>query len=181
MSGEPTDFYDVLGVTPDVDAAGLRRAYVALARRNHPDVAGESSSQRAAAERAMQRINEAWSVLGDADRRQRYDRQLAADRLAAWEPGTASPGFVPFDEGDDPDDPAAEHDVPYGDGSPVPRSLQVGPVAIVVLGLVALGAGTLLGFGPLIALGVVGLVVGGLAFAAAPVYAVMRSSRSGLD
>jgi curved DNA-binding protein len=30
-------YYDVLGVAPDADAAAIRRAYVELARRYHPD------------------------------------------------------------------------------------------------------------------------------------------------
>jgi len=181
VSDQSGDHYDVLGVSPGDDQAVVRRAYVELARRHHPDLAGDSSQAQREAERRMQRINEAWAVLGDTTRRQRYDSQLAARRLRDWTPGTVSPGFAPLDASDDPDDPAADYDVPYGDGSPVPRSLQLGPVAVVVAAVLALGAGTLLGFGPLIALGVVGLVGGALAFAAAPIYAVLRSSRSGVD
>lgn len=173
--------YDTLGVADTADAAEVRRAYVALARRNHPDVAGDDAAARQRAEHAMRDINEAWAVLGDPDRRRRYDRDLAAAARASWQPGTASPGFVPLDDSDDPDDPAAEHDVPYGDGSPVPRTLQMGPVLIVVAAVVALGAGTLLGFAPLVALGVAGLVAGVLAFVATPVFAVLRSARHGHD
>lgn len=175
------DLYAVLGVSPGDDAATVRRAYVGLARRNHPDVAGPSEHERAAAERRMQRINEAWATLGDPERRSRYDRERSADKLRNWQPGEVTPDFVPLDDTDDPDDPAAEFDVPYGDGSAVPRTLQVGPVAVVGGGLVALGGGALLGFTPLIALGVAGIVGGFLGFAAAPIYAVLRSSRSGLD
>lgn len=177
---EPTH-YDTLGVEPGAPATEVRRAYVELARRNHPDLAGDDPVARGIAERRMQDINQAWSVLGDASRRDTYDRDLAIAKRRRWTAGTVTPDFVPYDNSVDPDDPAAEHDVPYGDGAPVPRSLQMGPVLVAVVGVVVLGLGFLLGFGPLVALGVVAIVGGALGFIAAPVYAVLRSSRSGLD
>jgi curved DNA-binding protein CbpA len=167
--------YDVLGVRPDAGPAELRRAYLALARRHHPDRHAGDPAETARAEARMQQVNAAWAVLGDPETRARYDRQRVVERRAAFRPGAVSPDFVPVDEGEDPEDPAAEHDVPYGDGSPVHRSLQVGPFVVLVLGLVALGSGLLLDFGPLLALGLVGIVGGLLAFAATPFYAVLRS------
>jgi hypothetical protein len=177
---EPTH-YDILGVDPAAGPGEIRSAYVELARRHHPDLAGDNPTARRVAERRMQEINQAWSVLGDATRRATYDRDLAALRRSRWTAGTVTPDFVPYDDSVDPEDPAAEHDVPYGDGAPVPRSLQMGPGLVVVVGLVVLGLGILLGFGPLVALGVVAMVAGVLGFVAAPVYAVLRSSRTGLD
>jgi hypothetical protein len=176
-----TTHYEVLGVPPDSDTAGLRRAFVAAARRNHPDVAGDDPSARLDAERRMQRINEAWSVLGDPARRSQYDRQLDAEQWEGWQQGMPTPKFVPYDDSVDPEDPAAEFDVPYGDGLPIPRALATGPLLVVLLGVVALGLGMVLRFGPLVGLGVAGLVAGGLAFLAAPVYAVFRGHRDGLD
>lgn len=167
--------YDVLGVRPDAGPAELRRAYLALARRHHPDRHAGDAAAAARAEARMQELNAAWAVLGDPEARARYDRRRLAERRAAFHPGAVSPEFVPFDPGEDPDDPAAEHDVPYGDGSPVHRGLQVGPFVVLLLGLLGLGSGLLLDFGPLLALGLVGIVGGLLAFAATPVYAVMRS------
>ena len=173
--------YEVLGVDPDADAATIRRAWVAAARRHHPDVAGDDAAARAAAERRMQEVNEAWAVLGDPDRRRRFDSDEALRRRREWQPGSTSPGFVPFDDTDDPDDPAADYDVPYGDGSPVPQALQIGPLPVMAAGGVALTGGLILGFSPLVALGVIGLVGGLALFAVAPIYAVMRSSRRGMD
>ena len=173
--------YDTLGVAPDANASEVRRRWVALARRHHPDVAGDDPAARRQAEEQMRAINEAWAVLGDPDRRAAYDATLASDRRARFTPGAPDPDFVPFDDADDPDDPAAIHDVPYGDGSPVPRSLQLGPVGIIALAVVALATGLLLEFAPLVALGAVGIVGGVLSFAAAPVYAVIRSARRGID
>lgn len=168
--------YEVLGVDPGADPVEVRRAYLRLARDHHPDHHAEgTSADRAEAEDEMRRINEAWAVLGDERARVDYDRTLRAERRASWTPGTTTPDFVPFDDGVDPEDPAAEHDVPYGDGSPVHRSMQVGPVLVLVLGLVALGAGAMLAFRPLLALGVVGVVGAGVLFVATPVYAILRS------
>ena len=179
--GDGPSPYEVLGVDPEADPATVRRAWVAAARRHHPDLAGDDAGARNLAERRMQEVNEAWAVLGDPERRRRYDADEAHRRRQAWQPGAPTPDFVPFDDGDDPEDPAAVHDVPYGDGSPVPRLLQVGPLPVLALAAVALVGGAILGFAPLIALGVVGLVGGLASFVVAPIYAVLRSSRRGLD
>jgi hypothetical protein len=47
--------YDVLGVSPDASQAEIRRAYLTLARRHHPDAGGDAD--------AMRRLNEAWAAL----------------------------------------------------------------------------------------------------------------------
>ena len=168
--------YEVLGVSPDALTADIRRAYLRLARDHHPDVhAVDGDAAQADAAERMQAINEAFAVVGEPDRRSAYDATLADERRTSWAPGTVSPDFVPFDDGIDPEDPAAEHDIPYGDGSPVHRSLQVGPVFLLVVALLSLGFGQLLGFRPLTALGVFALLATLVAFVAAPVYAIMRS------
>jgi DnaJ domain len=50
--------YEVLGVPPSATAEEIRRAYLALARRHHPDAGGSAE--------AMRRLNEAWSALSAA-------------------------------------------------------------------------------------------------------------------
>jgi hypothetical protein len=57
--------YDVLGVAVGASRADIHRAYLALARRHHPDAGGDHA--------AMRKINEAWAVLSDNARRRRYD------------------------------------------------------------------------------------------------------------
>jgi curved DNA-binding protein CbpA len=47
--------YDVLGVSPDASQAEIRRAYLSLARRHHPDAGGDADD--------MRRLNEAWAAL----------------------------------------------------------------------------------------------------------------------
>ena len=68
----------MLGVAADADAASIRRAYLALARRHHPDghtAAGPEAVARA--ERRMQEVNAAWAVLGDPSLRDKYDDEQA--------------------------------------------------------------------------------------------------------
>ena len=69
------DFYAVLGVPSDADAAAIKKAYRKLARQHHPD----KNAGDAAAERKFKDITEAHSVLSDPKQRQEYDaiRQMA--------------------------------------------------------------------------------------------------------
>ena len=64
--------YDVLGVSRTATQDDIRRAYRALARNLHPDVASSSAH----ASLAMSEVNSAWSVLSDPKRRREYDRSL---------------------------------------------------------------------------------------------------------
>jgi hypothetical protein len=90
--------YEVLGVKPTASDAEIRRAYLALARRFHPD-ANPAGDER------MRAVNEAWAVIGDRRRRHEYDRVAS---------GTSpDPGFVPDDPVDDGFDPRTQPDVPY--------------------------------------------------------------------
>lgn len=59
------DFYAVLGVRPDASRATIQAAYRERARRHHPDFGGDPS--------VMAALNEAWAVLGRADRRAAYN------------------------------------------------------------------------------------------------------------
>ncbi len=63
------DFYKVLGVGKDADAAAIKSAYRKLARANHPD----HHTGDKAAEARFKRISEANSVLGDPVKRKEYD------------------------------------------------------------------------------------------------------------
>src|SRR6476660_2040764 len=67
------DFYAVLGVSKDVSAADLKKAYRKLARKYHPD----SNPGDTAAEARFKEISEANSVLSDPEQRREYDQMRA--------------------------------------------------------------------------------------------------------
>ncbi len=64
------DFYALLGVSRAASAPDVERAYRRLARRYHP---GVNPGDRVAEEMYRQ-VQEAYRVLGDAQRRREYDR-----------------------------------------------------------------------------------------------------------
>lgn len=66
------DYYDVLGVKPDADAAAIKSAYRKLARKYHPDVSKEPG-----AEDKFKSVNEAYEVLKEKDKRRAYDEVRA--------------------------------------------------------------------------------------------------------
>jgi len=63
----PDNYYAMLGVPIDADSDSIKRAYRQLARRYHPDLAGEEGALH------MKRINRAYDVLSDPAKRLNYD------------------------------------------------------------------------------------------------------------
>ena len=63
------DFYDLLGVSRNADADTLKSAYRRLARKYHPDINKEPG-----AEEKFKEIGRAYEVLGDPQKRARYDQ-----------------------------------------------------------------------------------------------------------
>ncbi|MCC6405733.1 MAG: DnaJ domain-containing protein [Planctomycetes bacterium] len=63
------DYYGVLGVPRDASVEAIRSAYRKLARKQHPDIDKSAGSTE-----RFQRINEAYEVLKDPEKRARYDR-----------------------------------------------------------------------------------------------------------
>lgn len=75
----PEDFYSILGIHKTASADEIRKAYLALARDNHPDRFTDSDARRDADER-FQLITEAFNQLRDERSRQEYDRSLAKEK-----------------------------------------------------------------------------------------------------
>lgn len=65
------DYYEVLGLERTAGAGEVKRRYRELAKRVHPDRAGEEDGDGAG--RRMALINEAYDILSDPGRRKRYD------------------------------------------------------------------------------------------------------------
>lgn len=64
------DYYQILGVARNADEKEIKRSFRKLAQQYHPD----KNPGDAEAERKFKEINEAYTVLGDADKRKKYDR-----------------------------------------------------------------------------------------------------------
>jgi curved DNA-binding protein len=64
------DYYKILGVKRDADEKAIKKAYRKLARELHPDVNPDDK----ASEDRFKDVAEAYEVLGDPEKRQKYDR-----------------------------------------------------------------------------------------------------------
>ena len=124
LSDTTTDYWQVLGLAPGADAASLKRAFRAQARRWHPDLNGNDP----AAEERFKRVNEAYAVLSDPVRRRAWE--AGEDLSGASPPDPFASGFPAFDDylealfgitrepqpfAEDEPDPRADEDLPPRD------------------------------------------------------------------
>jgi molecular chaperone DnaJ len=80
------DYYEILGIPRTADEKEIKKAYRALARKYHPDVCKEEG-----AEERFKSINEAYSVLSDAQKRAQYD-QFGHENYTSASKGSYSGG-----------------------------------------------------------------------------------------
>ena len=92
------DFYAILGVPADADAAAIKKAYRKLARKLHPDQNAGSKS----AEKRFKEIGEAYAVLSSPEERKQYDaiRSMShgGARFTSGGPGGPGGGGAGFDD-----------------------------------------------------------------------------------
>ena len=86
MSRAAGDLYAVLGVDRTASVNDIRKAYQRLARQHHPDKGGE--------EEMFKKIQQAYEVLADDEKRRRYD--MTGSTEEAPPPGFGPGGGMPF-------------------------------------------------------------------------------------
>jgi curved DNA-binding protein CbpA len=82
------DPYEILGVRRGSSDKAIAAAYRSLARKFHPDIAGDAATVR------MMRINAAFDAIRTAERRAEYD-----DMTSGWPPRTAATPGQPASAG----------------------------------------------------------------------------------
>lgn len=183
--------YDVIGIAPGEETSTIRRAYLAAARRHHPDfhVDADAATRTSNAQR-MQRLNEAWAILGDPDARAAYDARLArsedpgaARRLArepmpppgkGWTPRAGDDGWMT-----DFDSWAAEHDDLASERPRTARHsvMTLLPVSCFAAAVACIALGGILTSRLLLAMGVVALALSVGLFVLLPVIEMTRGTR----
>jgi curved DNA-binding protein len=83
------DYYEILGVPRTASEDEIKKAYRKLARKHHPDVNPNDKT----AEEKFKKINEAYEVLSDKDKRQKYDR--FGENWKTGEQFSPPPGYGP--------------------------------------------------------------------------------------
>lgn len=101
------DYYEVLGVGKNATDKEIKTAYRKLAKKYHPDTAGDSESSK----KRFEEIGEAYAILSDAKKRKMYDTY----GFAAFENGDPSES----NNGDSYSDPGGyRHYYSHFTGSP---------------------------------------------------------------
>ncbi len=86
------DFYEVLGISKGASDEEIKKAYRKMAKKYHPDL----NKGDAQAEQMFKDVNEAYSILSDPQKKDRYDRYGHAGVDPNYGAGGAGGGFGGF-------------------------------------------------------------------------------------
>jgi curved DNA-binding protein CbpA len=84
-SSDFIDYYELLGITPDTEVADIRRAFIRVAKENHPDAGGSTE--------VMQQLNLAYKTLMSPTAKGAYDM------LHNFHSGTTKPSEYKYHAG----------------------------------------------------------------------------------
>ena len=92
------DYYEVLGLSKGATDEEIKKAYRRLAKQYHPDM----NPGDKVAESKFKEVNEAYDVLGDPDKKAKYDQygHAAFDPSSGFGGGGGGFGFDGFDISD---------------------------------------------------------------------------------
>lgn len=93
-----TDYYALLGVERPSPMEEITRAYRRLARESHPDLHPEDE----AAGKRFAKINEAYQVLSDPEKRAQYDQQLSASAASPYPSQPEAPSSTEYTQDEQP-------------------------------------------------------------------------------
>ncbi len=184
--------YEVLGVPMGADPAEIRRAYLHLARRHHPDrnVDADADTQ-VRARRKMADLNEAWAVLGDPVRRRHYDDDVRRGTATSgpttvvgatgaasgqgWHPRADDTAWMQDFRAWRNETDELPPDEPYGGRSASRHNpLMILPVVVFVIAVAAGCVGLALQSRALLAMAFVGIAVSGAMFVMLPIIFMSR-------
>ncbi len=87
------DYYKILGVDKSASADDIKKAFLKLAHQHHPDKTGGDDSK-------FKEVNEAYQVLGNAQKRAQYDQfGSAGPNMGGFGGGQGYGGFGGFQNG----------------------------------------------------------------------------------
>ncbi|MBI2067308.1 MAG: J domain-containing protein [Deltaproteobacteria bacterium] len=81
----PRDYYEILGVSRSSSPEEIKKSYRRLAKKYHPDVNKGDKS----AEEKFKEISQAYDVIGDADKKKKYDQFGHFAESSGFDPGQA--------------------------------------------------------------------------------------------
>ncbi len=78
------NYYEVLGVSPGVSSDDIKKAFRQLVKKLHPDLdySKQDATQRIQAKEVMQKINQAYEILIDKQKRIAYDKTIGITHIS---------------------------------------------------------------------------------------------------